>query len=49
MDRFLARQGLSAIVLSACQLAAATVMLALALAVDGAPAPHASAVILRHA
>jgi len=43
MDRFLARQGLSATVLSACQLAAAAVMLALALAVVGAPAPHATA------
>jgi drug/metabolite transporter (DMT)-like permease len=43
MDRFLARQGLSAIVLSACQLLAASVILALALAVAGAPAPHVSA------
>jgi drug/metabolite transporter (DMT)-like permease len=43
MDRFLARQGLSATVLSACQLAAAAAMLALALAVAGAPAPHATA------
>ena len=39
MDRFLARRGLSAIVLSACQLAAAAVMLAIALAVTGARAP----------
>jgi drug/metabolite transporter (DMT)-like permease len=40
MDRFLARRGLSAIVLSACQLLAASVMLAVALAVAGTPAPH---------
>ena len=40
MDRFLARQGLSAIVLSACQLAAAAVMLAIALAVTGVQTPH---------
>jgi drug/metabolite transporter (DMT)-like permease len=40
MDRFLARRGLSAIMLSACQLAAAAVMLAIALAVTGARAPH---------
>jgi drug/metabolite transporter (DMT)-like permease len=40
MDRFLARRGLSAIVLSACQLAAAAIMLAVALAVVGAQAPH---------
>jgi drug/metabolite transporter (DMT)-like permease len=40
MDRFLARRGLSATVLSACQLLAASVMLAIALAVAGAPAPH---------
>jgi drug/metabolite transporter (DMT)-like permease len=43
MDRFLARQGLSAIVLSACQLAAAAVMLAIALAVAGTPTPHVTA------
>jgi drug/metabolite transporter (DMT)-like permease len=43
MDRFLARRRISAIVLSACQLAAAAVMLAIALAVSGAPAPHATA------
>ncbi len=40
MDRFLARQGLSAIVLSACQLATAAVMLAIALAVTGVQTPH---------
>jgi drug/metabolite transporter (DMT)-like permease len=43
MDRFLARRGLSAIVLSACQLTAAAVMLAVALAVSGAPAPRITA------
>ncbi len=43
MDRFLARQGLSAIVLSACQLAAAAVMLAIALAITGARAPNFTA------
>ena len=43
MDRFLARQGLSAILLSACQLLAASIMLAIALAVAGAPAPHVTA------
>jgi drug/metabolite transporter (DMT)-like permease len=40
MDRFLARQGLSAIVLSACQLAVAAVMLAIALAVTGVQTPQ---------
>lgn len=40
MDRFLARRGISAIVLSACQLAVAAAMLAVALAVSGARAPH---------
>ena len=40
MDRFLAHRGISAIVLSACQLAAAAVMLAVVLGVAGAPAPH---------
>jgi drug/metabolite transporter (DMT)-like permease len=40
MDRFLARQGVSAIVLSACQLAVAAAMLAVALAVSGARAPQ---------
>ena len=37
MDRFLARRGIGPVVLSACQLAAAAVMLAVALAVSGAP------------
>jgi len=43
MDRFLARRGIGPVVLSACQLAVATVMLAVALAVSGAPAPHVTA------
>jgi drug/metabolite transporter (DMT)-like permease len=43
MDRFLARRGVGAIVLSACQLAAAAVMLAVALGVSGAPAPRPTA------
>jgi drug/metabolite transporter (DMT)-like permease len=43
MDRFLARQGIGAIVLSACQLAAAAAMLAVALAVSGVPAPRLTA------
>jgi drug/metabolite transporter (DMT)-like permease len=43
MDRFLARRGIGPVVLSACQLAAAAVMLAIALAVSGAPAPHVTA------
>jgi drug/metabolite transporter (DMT)-like permease len=44
MDRFLARRGISPVVLSACQLAAASVMLAIALAVTGVRAPHVTAV-----
>ena len=43
MDRFLARRGIGSVVLSACQLAAAAVMLAIALAVTGAPTPHVTA------
>jgi len=42
MDRFLARRGVGAIVLSACQLGAAAVMLAIALGVSGVRAPHAN-------
>ena len=38
MDRFLARRGIGAVVLSACQLLVAAVQLAIALAVAGAPA-----------
>jgi drug/metabolite transporter (DMT)-like permease len=40
MDRFLARRGIGAIVLSACQLGAAAVMLAIALTVSGVRTPH---------
>ena len=43
MDRFLARRGLSTIVLSACQLLAASVMLAIALALSGVRTPHVTA------
>ena len=43
MDRYLARRGVSAVMLSACQLGAAAVMLAIALAVRGVQAPHVSA------
>ena len=44
MDRFLARRGIGPVVLSACQLAAASVMLAIALAVTGVRTPHVTAV-----
>lgn len=44
MDKFLARRGISAVALSACQLAAASVMLAIALAVTGVRTPHFTAV-----
>jgi drug/metabolite transporter (DMT)-like permease len=43
MDRFLARRGASATVLSACQLAAAAAMLAIALGVSGVQTPHVTA------
>jgi drug/metabolite transporter (DMT)-like permease len=43
MDRFLAHRGLSPVTLSACQLLAASVMLAIALAVTGARASHFTA------
>ena len=43
MDRFLARRGIGSVVLSACQLAAAAVMLAIALAVSGVQTPHVTA------
>jgi len=46
MDKFLARRGLSPIALSACQLLAAALLLALALPVSGARAPHVSAASL---
>jgi drug/metabolite transporter (DMT)-like permease len=44
MDKFLARRGIGSVVLSACQLAAASVMLAVALALTGVPTPHVTAV-----
>jgi drug/metabolite transporter (DMT)-like permease len=40
MDRYLARRGIDLVTLSACQLLAAAVMLAIALGVTGAPAPR---------
>jgi drug/metabolite transporter (DMT)-like permease len=43
MDRYVVRRGLSPIALSACQLLAAAVMLAVALAVTGTRAPHFTA------
>jgi len=43
MDRFLARRGIGPVVLSACQLAAAAVMLAIALTVSGVQTPHVTA------
>jgi drug/metabolite transporter (DMT)-like permease len=43
MDRFLARRGIGPVVLSACQLAAASVMLAIALTVSGVQTPHVTA------
>jgi drug/metabolite transporter (DMT)-like permease len=43
MDLFLARRGIGSVVLSACQLLAASVMLAIALAFTGAPTPHVTA------
>src|SRR5690348_14537824 len=43
MDRFLARQGIGAVLLSACQLLTASVMLAAALAVSGVQTPHVTA------
>lgn len=44
MDRFLARRGISAIVLSACQLAATAIMLAIVLGITGVRTPHGTAV-----
>ena len=43
-DKFLARRGISPVVLSACQVCAASVMLAIALAVTGVRTPHVTAV-----
>ncbi len=44
MDRYLAQRGMSPVTLSACQLLAAAVMLAIALAASGASTPHFTAV-----
>jgi drug/metabolite transporter (DMT)-like permease len=46
MDRFLARRGISPVVLSACQLLAASVLLAIALGVTGAPSPRLDATVI---
>jgi len=46
MDRFLARRGISPVVLSACQLLAATAFLAAALGVTGAPGPRLDATVI---
>jgi drug/metabolite transporter (DMT)-like permease len=43
MDRFLARRGIGSVLLSACQLLAASVMLAIALAITGVQTPHVTA------
>jgi drug/metabolite transporter (DMT)-like permease len=43
MDRFLARRGIGPVTLSACQLAVAAVVLAIALAVSGVQTPHVTA------
>jgi drug/metabolite transporter (DMT)-like permease len=40
MDRFLVRRGIGSVTLSACQLLAASLMLAIALSIAGAPSPH---------
>jgi drug/metabolite transporter (DMT)-like permease len=40
MDRYLARREIGPVVLSACQLLIASVMLAIAVAVTGVPTPH---------
>jgi drug/metabolite transporter (DMT)-like permease len=46
MDRFLARRGIGPVVLSACQLGAASVLLAIALGITGAPAPEFDASVV---
>ena len=46
MDRFLARRGIGLVVLSACQLGAASVLLAIALGITGAPAPELDASVV---
>ena len=43
MDRFLAHRGIGPVVLSACQLAVAAVILAITLTATGAPTPHVTA------
>jgi drug/metabolite transporter (DMT)-like permease len=43
MDRFLARRGISPVTLSACQLLAASILLAITLGVTGAPSPQFNA------
>ena len=46
MDKFLARRGIGPVVLSACQLGAASVWLAIVLGVTGAPAPRLDATVV---
>ena len=46
MDKYLARRGISPVVLSACQLGAASVWLAITLGVTGAPAPRLDATVV---
>jgi drug/metabolite transporter (DMT)-like permease len=46
MDRFLARRGIGPVVLSACQLGAASVLLVIALGITGAPAPRLDATVV---
>jgi drug/metabolite transporter (DMT)-like permease len=46
MDRFLARRGISSVTLPACQLLAASVFLAVALTVTGAPSPRLDATVV---
>ena len=46
MDKFIARRGISPVALSACQLLAASVILAVVVAVVGAPAPRLTATVV---
>jgi drug/metabolite transporter (DMT)-like permease len=46
MDRYLARRGINPVTLSACQLLAAAVLLAIALGVAGVPAPRLDATVV---
>ena len=46
MDRFLARRGIGPVVLSACQLGAASVLLAIALGITGAQSPRLDATVV---